>query len=134
MPPALIEEPTITCLSSLFSEFPCFDFSLRLGWIGREVLLLVPEDDSPFLRMTETVLNRWPQYPYYGGEYDKIEPHVSLAYGEGGPLSRVADLIAGYVPVRGQAILVGLSTGKPGFMTCRARFPLAASANRGTHT
>jgi hypothetical protein len=132
MPPALIDEQAINDLVSLFCRFSCFDFSLRIGWFGRhEVLLLVPEDDSPFVRMTEAVISRWPQYPYFGGEYSKIEPHVSLAWGEEGTLSRVAELIASHVPIGGHATVVGLSTGRPGFMTRRASFPLTPMADKG---
>ena len=123
MPPSLIDEEAINELASLFSDFPCFDFSLKLGWFGREVLLLVPEDDSPFVRLTEAVLNHWPQYPYYGGEYDKIEPHVSLAWGEEENLARIAKLLSPHLPVTGNTTSVSLSTGKTGLMTCRASFP-----------
>ena len=55
MPPALIDEEAISDLTSLFSGFSSFDFSLRVGWFGHEVLLLVPEYDSPFVCMTEAV-------------------------------------------------------------------------------
>lgn len=131
MPPALIDEGVIGELTSLFSGFSCFDFSLRVGWFGHEVLLLVPEDDSPFVRMTEAVIASWSQYPYYGGEYDRIEPHVSLAWGVERTLSRAAELIASHVPVRGHAASVGLSTGVPGSMTRRAKFPLSPVADTG---
>jgi hypothetical protein len=124
MPPAEIGTQDIARLADLFAGFPSFDFSLELGWFGREVLLLVPEDPTPFVLLTQTVLRRWPQYPYYGGEYTEIEPHVSLAYGEESGLARLADQLAGCTPVIGRATHVTLSTGIPGSMTCRARFPL----------
>ena len=129
MPPAIIDEQAINDLASLFSEFPCFDFSLQVGWFGHEVLLLIPEDNSPFVRITEAVIGHWPQYPYYGGEYDKIEPHVSLAWGEKTKLSRVAELIACHVPVKGHAAFITLCTGKTGFMTRFAEFPLKSIAS-----
>jgi len=47
----------------------------------REVPLLVPEDPSPFVRMTRAVVRRWPEYPDYSGQHPEIQPHVSLAYG-----------------------------------------------------
>lgn len=40
MPPALINEKVLSELTSLFSHFSSFDCSLRLGWFGREVLLI----------------------------------------------------------------------------------------------
>jgi len=128
MPPALITEQAILDLTTVFSGFPCFDFSLQLGWFGHEVLLLVPENPAPFVRLTEAVLDRWPEYPYYGGEHSQIEPHVSLAYGKERNLWDLAEQLADCVPLHGRATHITLSAGIPGAMTCRARFPLTMTA------
>ena len=100
MPPALIDEKVLTELASLFVGFPIFDLSLKLGWFGCEVLLLVPEDPAPFIRLTKAIIRRWPEFPYYSGDYDDIEPHVSLAYGDEPSLSELAAEVSGQVPVR----------------------------------
>lgn len=125
MPPAQIDERVLAEACSLFAAFPAFDFSLRLGWFGREVLLLVPDDPTPLIRLTEAILRRWPEYPYYGGQYDAIEPHVTLAFGNEASLSALAAEIAGHVPIRARASAVTLNTGEPGHMSIRARFPLS---------
>jgi hypothetical protein len=124
MPPAEIGTQDIARLADLFADFPSFDFSLQLGWFGQKVLLLVPEDATPFVRLTQAVLDRWPQYPYYGGDYTEIEPHVSLAYGDETGLSKLAEQLSPSLPLRGRVTHVTLSSGIPGSMTCRASFPL----------
>ena len=124
MPPTRINERTIAELTSLFSGFPLFDITLELGWFGTEVLLLVPRDPVPLIRLTKAIINRWPEFPYYGGEYDNIEPHVTLAYGDEPSLSKLAAEIADQVPIRVRASTVDLSIGQPGHMVVRARFSL----------
>ena len=125
MPPALIDEKVLTELASLFAGFPMFDFSLKLGWFGCEVLLLVPEYPTPFIRLTKAIVRRWPEFPYYSGEHDDIEPHVTLAYGDESSLSGLAAEVAGQVPVRVRTSSIGLSIGQPGHMIVRAEFSLS---------
>ncbi len=127
MPPVLIDEGVLAEVDSLFAAFSVFDFSLNLGWFGREVLLLVPDDPTPFVRLTKAILSRWPEYPYYGGEYDAIEPHATLAFGAEASLSALAAEIADLVPIRARASSVTLSTGEPGHMIVRARFQLGSA-------
>jgi len=127
MPPALIDEKVLTELARLLVGFPSFDFSLGLGWFGCEVLLLVPEDPAPFVRLTKAIICRWPDFPYYGGDYDSIEPHVSLAYGDESSLSGLATEIVGQVPIRGRTSSIDLSIGQPGHMVTRAQFSLSSS-------
>ena len=124
MPPARIDEAALAELESLFAAFPAFDFSLKLGWFGREVLLLVPDDPAPFVRLTEAILRRWPQYPYYAGEYDQIQPHATLAFGNQTSLSPLAAALADQVPIRAKASSAELNCGPPGQMATRATFTL----------
>jgi hypothetical protein len=129
MPPASIDDNVLAELSSLFAAFPAFDFILKQGWFGREVLLLVPADARPFVSLTEAIVHRWPEYPYYGGEYDEIEPHISLAYGDEAGLSGLAAEVTHQLPVQVHAPFVDLSTGEPGHMVTRAKFPLNATSH-----
>ena len=129
MPPASIDDHVLAELTVLFATFPDFGFSLKQGWFGREVLLLVPDDASPFVRLTEAIVHRWPEYPYYGADYDKIEPHISLAYGDEAGLSGLAAEVMHQLPVQAHASFVDLSTGQPGRMVTCAKFPLNATSH-----
>jgi len=124
MPPDLICPETLGELAEFFNAFHAFDFTLELGWFGHEVLLLVPQQPAPFIQITEAIVRRWPAYPYYGGDYSKIEPHVSLAYGEGSDLENLADLLKHMMPISSRFDRVGLSGGIPGEMSLLAAFDL----------
>ena len=126
MPPARIDEKVLAELAGLFDGFPSFDCSLKLGWFGSEALLLVPEDPDPFVRLTKAIIRRWPEFPYYGGDYESIEPHVSLAYGDESSLSGLATEIAGHIPLRASVSSIDLSVGQPGHMITRAEFSLSS--------
>lgn len=62
--------------------FRSFAFRLtRTAYFHGEppVLYLVPEPSSPFVRMTETLAAAFPDTPPYGGAFDEVVPHVSVA-------------------------------------------------------
>jgi hypothetical protein len=82
---------------------------------------------SPFIPLTEAITCQWPEFPYYGGDYDDIEPHVSLAYGDEPNLSELAAGICDLTPVQGRASLIDLSVGQPGYMITRAEFSLRSA-------
>ena len=129
MPPSRINETVIAELASVFAGSHEFDFTLKVGWFDQEVLLLVPENPRPFVDLTKAIINRWPEFPYYGGEYEQIEPHVTLAYGDHDNLSKLAVGIASQIPVTARASFVTLCTGEPGHMTDIANFPLGSANN-----
>lgn len=122
MPPGRIDETVLAELATVFAGFPAFEFSLDLGWFGHEVLLLVPNDPTPFIDMTKAIMRQWPEFKYYDGDYGDIEPHVTLAYGSESSLSEVAAEIARQVPVRARAGSICLNVGKPGQMMTRKMF------------
>ncbi|MEW2115481.1 2'-5' RNA ligase family protein [Streptomyces sp. NPDC005474] len=43
------------------------------------LLYLAPEPDAPFRRLTDAIVERWPQTPPYGGKYDDVVPHLTVA-------------------------------------------------------
>jgi len=127
MPPSQIDAKVLAELALLFAGFSTFGFSLKLGWFGREVLLLVPGNPAPFIRLTKAIIRQWPEFPYYDGAYNDIKPHVSLAYGNESSLSELATQITDQVPVHSRASSVTLSVGRPGHMITRAEFPLSTA-------
>ena len=125
MVPKRINKKTLAKLASLFAGFPKFDLSLKLGWFGGEVLLLIPHDSFPFIRLTKEIIHQWPEYPCYGGEYDDIEPHITLAYGDESNLIDLAEDIANKLPLRADISSIDLSVGQPGRMITRAKLSLS---------
>lgn len=46
------------------------------------VLYLAPEPDAPLRRLTEAVVERWPEAPPYGGVFTEVIPHLTVADGQ----------------------------------------------------
>lgn len=66
-------------LADLFANFGAFEFSFRR--IGRfpDLLYLPPEPDEPFKQLMQLVEGRFKDSPPYGGEFDEIIPHLTVA-------------------------------------------------------
>lgn len=59
-------------------------FAFRLGEIRAfpgNVTYLAPEPASEFVRLTETLVARWPRMKPYEGAYDDVVPHVTVKTG-----------------------------------------------------
>ncbi|MFI6874894.1 2'-5' RNA ligase family protein [Streptomyces sp. NPDC050400] len=59
-------------------------FEARFDHCGRfpGVLYLAPEPDSHFRRLTEAIVERWPENPPFGGQIDDVVPHLTVAQGQ----------------------------------------------------
>ncbi|HEX8970807.1 2'-5' RNA ligase family protein [Oryzihumus sp.] len=52
----------------------------RTGWFAEsEVLWLAPEPAGPVVALTEAVTARWPEVQPYGGAFDEVTPHLTVA-------------------------------------------------------
>jgi hypothetical protein len=67
MPRAVLDD-NVEEIEAFFSALRPMSFTLRVGWFGREVLLLEPEPVDGLVRLTLDIIERWPEYPYYGGD------------------------------------------------------------------
>lgn len=66
-------------LDALFADVPAFDFTLAEVGYFPKVLYLAPEPAAPFIALVEAILKRWPEHQPYGGAFEDIIPHVTLA-------------------------------------------------------
>ncbi|MFE2219782.1 2'-5' RNA ligase family protein [Streptomyces canus] len=59
-------------------------FEARFEHCGRfpGILYLVHEPDIPFRRLTEAIADRWPEAPPFGGRFDEVVPHLTIAQGQ----------------------------------------------------
>ncbi|SEO21838.1 2'-5' RNA ligase family protein [Actinacidiphila rubida] len=103
-------------------------FDVRFERCGRfpGVLYLVPEPDGPFRRLTEAVVERWPEHPPFGGQFDDVVPHLTVAQGQDeAVMAEVeADLAAG-LPVSARVSSVDLLVHDGTRWRHRACFPLS---------
>jgi len=80
MPPAYIDDAVLRRLAGLFAAVPAFEHRLvRTSWFGEDVLWLAPDDDAPFRSLTELVHREFPDYPPFGGQYEDVVPHLTIA-------------------------------------------------------
>ena len=71
-------------LQALFAAAEPFSFRLeRVERFPDGTAWLAPEPSEPFVALTEALVERWPDYPPYGGIHEEIVPHLTLA--QGGP-------------------------------------------------
>lgn len=116
MPPSEVEGASAD-LRAFFADLSPLRFTLDVGWFGREVLLLRPSPDDAMIELTERVIARWPDFPYYGGQYDTIDPHLSLAFGDAASLDPLAATVNGFTPMAVAIQAVTLLTGPHEAMT-----------------
>ncbi|MFC8365372.1 2'-5' RNA ligase family protein [Streptomyces griseorubiginosus] len=78
LPEPLVDAGTRAVLDEIFGSHPSFD--VRFEDCGRfpGLLYLAPAPDTPFRRLTEAVVARWPEAPPYGGKYEP-HPHLTVA-------------------------------------------------------
>jgi hypothetical protein len=70
-----------------------------LDEIGRfpDVLYLAPHPEDPFVELIEALWRRFPDFPPYGGRFERIVPHVTLALGP--EPAGLADYVQAHLPV-----------------------------------
>ena len=106
-------------VAEVFGAIPAFDYRFeQVRRFGSTTVYLVPEPAAPFARLTEATHARWPQYPPYGGAFDAVIPHLTVADGLEGPavdaLEEAArSALSHYGPIVGRAAEVTLITWDP---------------------
>jgi len=99
-------------------------FGFTLGRLGRfpGVLYLAPEPAAAFTEITARVQHFWPSCLPYGGAYETVTPHVTVAFGDQPPADPA--VLERALPIRTRAGELWLiRQGVRGWRTWR-RFPL----------
>lgn len=109
-------------LDALFAEVPAFDFTLAEVGYFPKVLYLAPQPAAPFVALVEAILARWPEQQPYGGAFEDIVPHVTLADRDAVPPELTAHL-----PIHTRAEEVWLMSRIGQSWVTRRRFKLASA-------
>jgi hypothetical protein len=129
IPPAQLDAGVLSQLGQLFAAVPRFGFRLdRTGWFGQDAVWLAPSDPGPFRALTQHVVEAFPAYPPYGGDFADSVPHLTIGDSpSAGDLRAAEESIAPLLPVIGGAAAVTLMTQElpGGPYTRTATFPLA---------
>jgi 2'-5' RNA ligase superfamily len=82
LPARRINGPVLRSVRAMVGSVPPIAFRLtRIESFTSTDLHLAPEPAEPFIALTKAVHAHWPQCPPYGGRYDTIVPHLTLADG-----------------------------------------------------
>ncbi|MDT0464929.1 2'-5' RNA ligase family protein [Streptomyces gibsoniae] len=104
-------------------------FDLRFESCGRfpGVLYLAPEPDTPLRRLTDTIADRWPEAPPYGGKYTEVVPHLTIADGQDDAvLDEIEADLLGRLPITSRVSSVDLMVHDGAKWQERASFALRA--------
>jgi hypothetical protein len=134
VPSFLLDAEVEEAVSQILLEVRPFSYDLVRLERFPGVLYLAPEPGEPFIAMTEALCRRFPDYPPYGGAYDAIVPHVTLALGHEPP--GLAEHVQERLPVSGSVEEVWLMMETPdGNWSAGRRFALGGgSAGEGRRT
>ena len=105
-------------------------FRFRLAALGTfpGVHFLAPDPPDPFVALVEAAWHRWPGCPPYGGAYDAIVPHVTVAHGDRSPADPAH--LAARLPISAHATELQLLDRHRGRWRLRRRFPLGDRTRR----
>jgi 2'-5' RNA ligase len=131
IPPDEVDNEVCDAIAEVVDAFRAFDFALEgVRRFPDGVVYLAPEPTAPFVEITAALVARWPEYPPYGGAYDAIVPHLTVAQTNGSAdvAALEAELRDG-LPIPALADAVWLMEGQPkDRWAIRAVFPLPKAA------
>jgi 2'-5' RNA ligase len=111
-------------LEAAMGETSEFEFVLNeVRRFSQAVVYLAPEPAAPFVALTKAVMRNWPSYEPYGGAFEEIVPHVTVAYGDETP-----DGVVEHLPLRVRVHEVWLMVRFGNRWVCRRRFNLGRAS------
>jgi len=140
MAPERIDEQTLRTIRAALAGTVGFAFSLSR--IGRFPLTayLAPEPVAPFVALTEGLARAFPEFPPFGGEFETIVPHLTVAHGSAPDAevahAELARVIATGGPIHARCDAVELLENSSGVWRRMHVFPLlrAGAAGRDGRT
>jgi len=79
LPASGIDGATLAALGEVLGRHASFDVRFERCARLPGLLYLAPEPDTPFRRLTGAITDRWPETPPYGGKFDDVVPHLTVA-------------------------------------------------------
>jgi 2'-5' RNA ligase len=105
-----------------------FDVEFRTLRRFPTTLWLAPEPAEPFVRLTEALVARFPEWLPYGGAFDAIVPHLTVAQGDAAALGAAERDVAPLLPLGGRASeAILLAEVEPDTWVPQATFPFRAA-------
>jgi 2'-5' RNA ligase len=110
-----VDDTMLGRLAALFGSIPAFDFCLeRIDWFGDAVVWIAPEPAERFRELTQRVLEQFPAYPPFGGEFSEVVPHLTIAdHAPIAAMSAAAAAVEAHLPVQASAASVAMLAEQP---------------------
>jgi hypothetical protein len=108
----------------LLASFAPFESTLAETARFRGLLYLNPEPRESFIEMTEALAEAFPEFPPYGGEFDEVVPHVTVAQADDQVLAAAERELAPQLPVMTRVERVWLVEDAPDGWRRHTAFPL----------
>ncbi|AWW41934.1 2'-5' RNA ligase family protein [Streptomyces cadmiisoli] len=120
-----IDTHVSSSLADAFGSHHIFDLHFERCGRFPGVLYLAPEPDALLRRLTEAVVDWWPEAPPYGGRFTEIVPHLTVADGQGdAALDEIEADLLGKLPVSSRVSSVDLIAHHGAMWQMRASFAL----------
>lgn len=86
-------------LGGICTSVPVFDVSFAevRQWPG--VGYLAPDPEAPFRELTAKLAARWPDHRPYGGAFDDVVPHLTIAEGDADALATAEAMVRPGLPI-----------------------------------
>jgi len=119
-------------LSDLFSKIDSFTFDFHRFDRFPDVIYLSPEPEAPFIQLIASVATRFPDSLPYGGAFDSVVPHLTIAHAEDEKLlesieGQLVELAPQHIPMSIQVEQVWLMDNRTGRWQEQKAFELARS-------
>jgi hypothetical protein len=90
-------------VARVLDSVAAFDVAFEETARFEEILYLVPKPQAPFAEMTQALVRRFPDWPPYGGKFDGIVPHLTVAQADAATLDVAERDVVPHLPVRARA-------------------------------
>jgi 2'-5' RNA ligase len=82
MAPEAIDSAVLQGIRETLAGVCAFDFVLASAARFPATAWLAPEPAAPFIDLTDRLVRRFPAYPPFGGEFEAVIPHLTVAHGD----------------------------------------------------
>lgn len=129
IPPERLSADDVRAVQEVASRVPQFTFKLTsVESFDDSIFYLAPTPSDPFIALTEALYGRFPEYPPFGGVFETIVPHMSIAHASfGATREAVEALIAADLPIAGTAEALSVMVEDEDGWTVRTQLPFTTT-------
>jgi len=128
VPPERVDAAVLARVRQALAAIRAFDFTLTSVRRFPATAYLAPDPPAPFVALTEALVREFPEHPPFGGEFDSVIPHLTVAHGDADGATAVerelAARLAAHGPVRARCVAVDLYENATGRWRPMHRFEL----------